>query len=188
MTAPVWVVSNGFHTSLALRAADLPLAKEVFGSGQADVVLLGWGARDIYRGYNNPWTVCEAVFGGPSLLHVIPIRGTVRSRFLHSDIVRFDLPCDRVRALARELERAFARDELGRLEPQGRGYYAESRFYRGRERFYFPKVCNTWVASKLQRSGVPLCVPASLLAPVLIRQAARAGKREERRSAPVDAF
>jgi hypothetical protein len=89
---PVWVVSNGFHTSLAVRVRDLPFAREIVGDRRADAVLIGWGAEDYYRGKVKPWTFCKALCGAsPSLLHVVPVRGPVADRFQHSDVVQLNL-------------------------------------------------------------------------------------------------
>jgi hypothetical protein len=79
---PVWLVSNGFHTSLAFRARDLPFARQITGDRQADILLIGWGARDFYEGKVDPWTLTKAIFGiGGSILHVVPVRGPIWKRF-----------------------------------------------------------------------------------------------------------
>ena len=90
---PVWLVSNGFHTSLGFRTRDLPFAKEISGDPEAHVILIGWGARDFYEGEVNPWTVVEAICGiGGSILHVVPVRGPISKRFSHSDVIEMELP------------------------------------------------------------------------------------------------
>jgi len=186
---PVWLVSNGFHTSLAVRTEDLPFAGEVIGDPRADSVLIGWGAADFYRGKVNLWTILKAVCGADSsLLHVVPVRGAVAARFRHSDVIQLHLSPTRMRGLAGDIDRAFARDRRGQRIFAGRGYYAASRFYAGRERFYFPVTCNFWVARQLRRSGIPIFTPTAIVADGLVRQAAKAGQRQSRRKKPVDAF
>jgi hypothetical protein len=188
-TAPVWLVSNGLHTSAGLRVRDLPMAREITSDRRADILLIGWGAHDYYRANINPWTVAKALFGRTgSLLHVVPIRGRIQDRFSHSDIVRLDLPRPAVRQFVREIELSFAPDERGKLRYFGRGYYADTRFYVGRDQFTLVGNCNVRLAAQLRRAGVRMCVPCSLIAPGLIAQAARHGTRESRRSRPGDGY
>ncbi len=152
-------------------------------------MLFGWGAGDFYRGHANPWTLFTAIIGAnQSVLHIVPVRGSLTARFPHSDIIQLDLPRPDVRILAAEIDRAFALDSHRERIAAGRGYYPESRFYAGRERFYFPKMCNVWVAQKLRRSGVPVTASAALIASDLVRQTEKLGHRLHSRRRPADAF
>lgn len=188
-TAPVWLVSNGLHTSAGLRSRDFPFAREILSDCRADIILIGWGAHDYYRAHINPWTIAKALFGRTdSLLHVVPIHGCIQNRFSHSDIVRLDLPRSAVRQFAREIERSFARDEHGQPKYFDRGYYGDTRFYVGSEAFCLANNCNVRLAAQLRRAGVPMCMPSSLIAPGLIAQAAKHGIRESRRSKPGDGY
>jgi hypothetical protein len=94
----------------------------------------------------------------------------------------------RLRRLTAQIDLAFIRDKCGRRIAAGRGYFVDSRFYVGSERFYFPKMCNTWLAQKLRRSGLPICAPTAIVAGDLTRQAAKFGERQRRRSKPLDGF
>src|SRR5688572_21030752 len=111
----IWLVGNGFHSSIAVRTADLPFARALSPDPRAEVLVIGWGAADYYRGRVNPWTFCKALCGGsPSILHVVPIRGAVARRFPRSDVVELRVSVANLRRLVHELDRAFARDERGR--------------------------------------------------------------------------
>ena len=55
------------------------------------------------------------------------------------------------------------------------GHFADSRFYETRERFYFPYVCNEWIALKLRRSGLPFFLPRAILSESLVAQASHLG-------------
>ena len=188
-TRPVWLVSNGFHTSLALRARDVPFRREIIGDPRADALLIGWGEADFYQGRVNAWTFGKSIFWPcPSVLHIVPLRGAVAARFAHSAVLRLTLPAAQFRTLLAQLDTAFARDPRGRRLFVARGYFADSRFYRGRERFYFPKMCNVWVAQKLHRSGLPFFVPGTMAASELMWQAQHFSHREQWLRRPVDAF
>ncbi len=184
-----WVISNGFHSSLAFRAGDVPGLPLPGNNGRADYLLIGWGAADYYQGRANPWTFLKAIFWrNRSALHVVPVRGSLRKRFARSDIVRLQLTSGQFAILARELDRSFARDSRGNRILLGPGYFTDSCFYAGSEQFYFPKMCNTWVAQKLHRSGLPIGVYTSFAASELLWQSGKIGWREQWRRRPVDAF
>jgi hypothetical protein len=186
---PVWIVSNGFHSGLAVRVRDLPGGREISGDPRADKLLLGWGDSAYYRRRINPRTFIAALcWPTPSALHVVPIRGPVEERFQRSDVIELSLPASRVRALCEEVDAAIARDSRGRRLFVERGYFPTSRFYAGRESFYFPKMCNLWVAQKFRRAGIPIFTPGAFFASELTIQAERCGRRLRSHRRPVDAF
>lgn len=188
-TRPVWLVSNGFHSSLGFRAADFPNAKNLTGDSQPDILLIGWGATRFYEGHNDPISLFRAIFGlDSSALHVVPVRGRLNLHWSHSDIVRIELPVGRHRELVREIAQSFARDSAGHLRLLGRGYFPDSRFYLSRDHFFFPKMCNLWVAQKLQHAGLSLHGPILLMASPLVLRALPAGRREGVLRNPVDNF
>lgn len=188
-TKPVWLLSNGLHTSLAVRARDVPFRQEIAGPSRADTLLIGWGAADFYRGNVTLCTVLRATLTpSPSVLHIVPVRGPLARRFAHSDIIELTLTPAQFRTLLAQLDAAFARDDAGRRDFISPGYFENSRFFRGSERFYFPKMCNLWVAQRLHRSGLPICVPGAVAASELIWQAERIGKRRQSLRLPVDGF
>jgi hypothetical protein len=45
----VWLVSNGFHSSLAFRASDVPELAKLTAERRPSYVLIGWGEADFYR-------------------------------------------------------------------------------------------------------------------------------------------
>ncbi len=185
----VWVVSNGFHSALVLRRSDVPFQREIGGDASADFLMFGWGDADFYRRRINPWTCLKAIcWPSPSIIHVVSIRGSVAARFRQSDVFALSLSQSQLRNLARGIAEAFARDSRGRCIFVTRGYFPESRFYEGSERFYFPKMCNVWVAQKLRGGGVPVNVPSSVVASELMWQVRKLGTRQQSLRRPVDAF
>ncbi len=188
-TRSVWLVSNGFHSSLAFRARDFPEARTLTGDPRPDYLVIGWGAARFYQGRADPITLARAIFGCDSTaLHVVPVRGPLARRFAHSAILRFDIPAERQRALVCELRRTFVRDAAGRPIFKSRGYFADSRFYLARDHFYFPRMCNLWVAQKLRHAGIHVPFFPSIAASELIYQAAPLAHREQYLRLPVDAF
>ncbi len=186
---PLWIVSNGFHTSLAIRGRDFPDAPQIPQATAADELVIGWGATHFYAGNADPVTLFQAAFGlDTSALHVVPVRGTLMARFAHSDIIEFDLPAARYREIVRAIDETFARDRKGAPVVIGAGYTPESRFYLARGRFYFPMMCNMWVARKLQQGGIHLSPASVVTADTLIHRASKIGRVLQRRSEPSDHF
>jgi len=190
-TRPIWLVSNGFHTSVAVRVRDMPRAvRELTNDRRADHLLIGWGAAVFYQARRvNLLVFCRATFlPTPSALHVLPFHGRVSQRFAHSDVVRFDVsPADLARA-AGFLSRSVRRDSSGQPILLGPGHLPGSRFYAGRDTFWFPATCNVWCARVLRQAGLPFGLAKSIAASEVVWQSRELGRREQVLSAPLDAF
>jgi hypothetical protein len=171
-----------------LPARDVPFAREISGSAEPDEIAIGFGAAADYRGPSTPWTVLQAMFPNRGALHIVPIHGPITRRFPHSDIVLLMVSHRSFAKLVLEVDRSFAVTRDGRRELIGRGYFQDSRFYRSRERFFFPYVCNMWVAVKLSRAGVPFFLPRAVLSNSLILQARKKGVMLQRRHGEFEAY
>jgi uncharacterized protein (TIGR02117 family) len=188
---PVWLVSNGFHSAVGLRVRDAgPLLARLVPTRKARWLVIGWGDADFYRASRiTPWLCVKAtIWPGASVMHVVSFARPLPEELSDSDIVEFRVSPEKMCALRRYLEGSFELNAAGEVRGFGRGYYPESRFYAGRERFYFPKTCNVWTAVALKRAGVPIFVPGSFMADPLLWQAQRSGHRLSQRSRPLDAF
>jgi uncharacterized protein (TIGR02117 family) len=155
----IHVVSNGWHTSIAIPRRDIPagtltMAREVRG---ADWVLFGWGERHYYAtGDRSPWAIFSALcLPSGSALHVIPFRGPVPARFPRCEIITLRISRAGLNGLCAAIDESFARRQ-GKLVPIGPGYYRGSRFYLGARPYYFPNTCNVWTARMLKAGGYPL--------------------------------
>ena len=185
---PVWLLGNDFHTSLVLRARDVPFRREITGSSDADELAFGWGASADYRGPSIACTVLRAIIPGPAAIHVVPIHGPITRRFPHSDVVLLWLKLASFSKLLREINCSFAFTPDHHRIFLGRGYYPDSRFYASSELFYFPYVCNMWVAIKLSRAGVPFFLPRAILSNSLILQAREKGTLLQRHGGKPDGY
>jgi hypothetical protein len=185
---PVWLLGNDFHTSIVLRARDVPFRNEISGDRYADELAIGWGASADYRGPSTPWTVLEAIFPNRAALHIVPIRGAITRRFPHSDLVLLRLKPEVFSKLISGIDRSFAfTPDHHRIFLQ-RGFYPDSRFYESSELFYFPYVCNMWVALNLTHAGVPFFLPRALLSNSLILQAGKKGVTLQRHGGGRDGY
>ena len=74
---PVWLVSNRFHTSIAVEADDAPPQVQRLDL-KARYFVIGWGGRDLYMMHTvKPWQwVTSLILPTASALHVIPVRSS----------------------------------------------------------------------------------------------------------------
>lgn len=186
---PVWIVSNGFHSSIGLQVRDVPTWRALPIAHGANNLLIGWGDAQWYRGNANIGTLFSATFWPtPGVLLLVPVQEPFAKKYPHSDIVRLDLSDAQFAKLRAAIESDFARDAAGKPIFAGDGFAPQSAFYQSRESFYFPKMCNYWVAEQLQKSGVRLSRFRSVSAAGLIHEAAPHGTVESRLNGKKDYF
>ncbi|MBE0541843.1 MAG: DUF2459 domain-containing protein [Verrucomicrobia bacterium] len=175
----VQVIRHGWHTGVAVRRADvppgaLPVTRDF---PKADYVEFGWGDDAYYRTPRptKGMALKAALWPTPSVLHVTGFQGTPRATFPASDIVEVELSAQGWERLAGFIDKTFARDADGRLLPLEKGLYGDSRFYRARGKFYFPKMCNRRTASALRAAGCPITRGYALTAGNVMWQTRRFG-------------
>jgi hypothetical protein len=90
-TIPVWVVSHGWHTGLAVPARNVPcqLRPEPDRDPPAEYVEVGWGERDFYqaRDPTSGLAVRAAVWPSASTLHVATFDRPPTAAFPRAEIV-----------------------------------------------------------------------------------------------------
>lgn len=183
----VWIVSNGFHTSIAVRASDAPKPMRAFDP-TADYFVIGWGGRDFYMGRAQyPWEYITSVFlPTASALHVVPVHSSLVAECAHSEIIEFEVSLSGMGRLHDRLLSDMKLDASGRMVMEGNGKSPKSKFFTGAETYIFPKTCNLWAASHLKTAGVPLTVAAALTADNLCWQGRKLGRILAYKSRPGD--
>jgi hypothetical protein len=188
-TRPVWLVSNGFHSSIGFRARDFSNAAAITGDPRATHVLLGWGDADFYRFNVTPWIFVKAVFWPTDgALHVVPVRGPIEQKLRNSDVVRFDLrrrDSQKWSGWCRGLLRETAPGGFVRL---GRAISRRAASIWGASSFTFRRCATMWVANLLRKGGVKVIVPGAVNAGSLVWQTEPQGVRLGKRRKPLDAF
>lgn len=176
----VWVVRHGFHSRLALRRADVDAAlwPESRAFGDVEYLEVGWGDRDFYpKPDPSLWDALDTVVRRtPAALHVGGF-DPEPPRFLPDrPIVRIPVSERGLRALARFIHDAYARDATDRPVPIRPGYYARSWFYEATGRYHaLTHNSNHWAAEALRVAGVPVDPATATTAGALLSQACRFG-------------
>jgi uncharacterized protein (TIGR02117 family) len=168
----VFVVSNGYHTGIALpRPAVAEFSSErgypaLIAVSQRfaafDWLEIGWGDEDFYRNVPTAGDITlplafRALFGrgNPTVLHVAGLGGDPASVFPAADLVRVPLSTAGFDRLLAGVDATFAPPIVGALPDLGRGLYGTALFYRATGSFNLLHVCNHWVDDMLGSAGLP---------------------------------
>jgi hypothetical protein len=162
----IYVVRRGWHTGIALPTTDWPNRNwTVLGDfPDSDYLEFGWGDERFYQAERSTvWQGSRAaLWPTPSVLHVIGLREPIPETARARDVVEVRIPLGRLRTLATAIEREFAEVEPIPTGTTLRADPVPNEFYKGRQRFYFPRMCNWWTATRLLEAGCDIA-PATVL-------------------------
>jgi uncharacterized protein (TIGR02117 family) len=151
---PVYVVTHGWHTGLAMRAADIDFARwrPLPHPERARYIEVGWGDRDYYPAPRfNLWYGFKALaWPTPSALHVTGFNEPPARYFPASEVVELRLARAGFERLLAYITASFEPDPM----PLAPSLYASGAFYPSREKFHLFKTCNVWVARALREAGL----------------------------------
>lgn len=158
-TLRVW--SNGFHTSLALQAGDLPAGHPVRALyPQAAYFLIGWGERGFFMDPDPGFFAGLAAILPPSpstlqvMAHSAPLEETL---WRPEEIVTVAVSAAGMAALADGVAKTLALDDGGAPAVLGEGRLpGRSVFLAARPGFHLFYMCNQWTAERLAEAGVPV--------------------------------
>jgi hypothetical protein len=171
----IFVVRRGWHTGVAVATSDWPNRNwSLLGEfPEADYLEFGWGDERFYQvDPNTVWqTLCAALWPTASVVHVIGLREPLLDNVHAVDIVEVPVPIDRLRTLATAIEQEFAGDEPIPTGATLRSAPGPNRFYKGQRRFYFPRMCNWWTATRLHEAGCPIRPATVIFASRIMKEA-----------------
>lgn len=170
----VYLVSNGYHTGLALPTAQVAATAQQHGATALAVVAenfaaypfieIGWGEEKFYAAVP---TAAQVTFdlavrallnpANSSVLHVAGLPDAPRKVFRSADIVPMKLGAASFAGLVLAIDATFEKNSASKApQPLGRGLYATSLFYRAQRSFHIFNVCNHWAADMLSAAGLPM--------------------------------
>lgn len=155
----IYVVQRGWHTGIAVAVADWPnrdwsLLKEF---PEAEYLEFGWGDERFYQAERNtPWLGTRAVlWPTSSVIHVIAFDAPLGDMQANAvEVVQVSR--SGLQQLTRSIEGEFAGVRPTEAGPQTRLAPSPNRFYTGKRSFYFPRMCNWWIARHLAAAGCPV--------------------------------
>jgi uncharacterized protein (TIGR02117 family) len=143
---------------VVVRREDVPAAvwpeRDDFSAAYLEV---GWGERAFYQAPRGTlWMGLKAAFWvNDSVLHVAAFSAPPAVYFAGREVAEIPLSRQGFHALAAFIADAHARTTEGQPIPLGPGWYGDSRFYLGRERYVLTS-CNVWTARALRAGGFPI--------------------------------
>jgi uncharacterized protein (TIGR02117 family) len=179
--SPLYVVSNNWHTGLAVEAAQLPPdrwpQRRAFDGYR--YLEVGWGDRDAYVADRiTARLALRAAFRSRgSALFVAAFDEPVARRFRGLDVVELRVDHAGLEGLAAFLEATYGLDAAGEPIALRAGWSPPGAFYLAQGRFGLLRTCNTWTAEALRAAGVPVLVPLTLTAHHLMAQVHALGRR-----------
>jgi uncharacterized protein (TIGR02117 family) len=183
-TSAIYLVRHGWHAGVAVRRTDLPDDRWPVLDAFPDARYLevGWGEARYYPGeIRGVWGAFRAgAWPTGSVVHVVPISGTVPARFDRQTIVRIPVDASELDALTQYVADSFTLTDAGEAIPAAEGYYPNSRFYRSGLPYHVFNNCNHWAAGALEAAGCDTTPRWTLTVGRVIKQARRCGTLVQR--------
>lgn len=173
----VYVMSNGFHSGMVMRRRDISsqIWPELDQMPDHDWVEVGWGSEIFYRAKKiTPQVVLGALCPNPSVLHIVGW-DEAPTEIFPGDLVRLEIDPAHFQELCQYIRQSYRLDGDQQPEDLGEGIYGDSRFFRARGLYYFPKTCNVWTARGLAAAGVPIVPEMCSTADAVMAFAGRTG-------------
>lgn len=178
-TIPVYLISHGWHTAIALEKIYLD---EHFPDHpqmpDAKYLMFGWGDGKYYP-HPDPGILLlmrAALLPTQSVLHIVGMDMPVQSYFPSSRIVRIMIHPTGAGELAEFIAFHFETDEGGNPIFAADGLYRNSAFFEAKLYYFFPRTSNRWVAQALRRTGYPITPFYALTADNVMKQASKYGE------------
>lgn len=153
--AVAWVVDHGWHTEIAMLAADisgpLTIYRDIFPGAQT--IAFGFGKRTFMTAKVE--TLGELLIGpipGPGAIQATGLRTTPGIAYPGRSI-EVPLPPGGAEALSAFLWRSIAPSVSGGPRLIAEGHFPGSAFYAAQRGYSLGYTCNTWVIDALQQSG-----------------------------------
>ncbi len=170
----VWVMSNGWHSEIILRRADIPPERipETATYPEAQYFAFGWGDALYYpaRTPGLEMAIRAIATPTPAVMHLTAIPSTPESYYLKAEVLRLPIAQPGLKSLVRYIHDSFRRGAGGRALKTAPGLYRHSSFYPATGRFHLFNTCNTWTARGLMGAGLPIGISRAIQAEAVMRE------------------
>jgi uncharacterized protein (TIGR02117 family) len=177
----IYVVRRGWHTGVAIALEDWPNLEWQLIEEFPDVEYLefGWGDERFYQAERNTsWLgIRAALWPTSSVIHVIGLREPIFDDVHADEIVAVRLSRNGLRALTKSIKREFSGERPVQSGSPLGAAPDPNRFYEARRSFYFPRMCNWWIAARLKEAGCPI-QPWSVIGALRVMREARGFARD----------
>jgi uncharacterized protein (TIGR02117 family) len=156
----IYIVKRGGHTGVAIAAADWPNRNWSLLADfpNSDYLEFGWGDERFYQA--EPETLWlgtrAALWPTSSVIHVIGFRSPLAENIRAEDIVEVRVSVDGLRRMAEAIELEFSESTPTATPVSLRAAPKPNHFYSAKGKFFFPRMCNWWIASRLAEASCPI--------------------------------
>jgi uncharacterized protein (TIGR02117 family) len=156
----IYIVKRGGHTGMAFATVDWPNRDWSVLSDfpDSDYLEFGWGDERFYQAERETlWLGTRAaLWPTSSVIHVIGVRRPLGENAQAEDVVEVRVSADGLRNMAESIEREFTQAKPSATPVSLSAAPKPNRFYSARGKFYFPRMCNWWIASRLAEASCPI--------------------------------
>jgi uncharacterized protein (TIGR02117 family) len=171
----VYIVKRGNHTGIAFARADWPDRhwSVLNDFADSDYLEIGWGDERYYQAEQETlWLgLRAALWPTSSVVHVIGVRAPIVDHIWADDIVEVRVSVDGLRLMAEAIQREFTESSPTATPVSMRAAPKPNHFYSARGKFYFPRMCNWWSASRLREASCPIAPWTIVTAGQVMRKA-----------------
>lgn len=173
-TYGIHIVKLGWHTAIVLNTSDIHPDDwpELKHYKQYNYVYFGWGDEAFYQSSDDLILLAARAV-------LIPTQGVIRIVGFYSNpesyfgqkrkTVCLHLEEQTFSKLVREIASSFKRDEMG-MTISSVDYGRADQFYLSTQSYHFFRTCNTWLAQRLKKAGLPVNSRFLLTANQLLNQ------------------
>lgn len=159
-TRSIYVVKRGWHTGIAIAAADWPNRDwSVLGDfANSEYLEFGWGDERFYQAEEESlWLgIRAALWPTSSVIHVIGLRSPILDHIDANEVVEVRVSVDGLRRMAKAIELEFTESTAIATPVSLSAAPKPNHFYSARRKFFFPRMCNWWIASRLKEASCPV--------------------------------
>lgn len=174
----VYLAKLGWHTSLVFRVSDINQEDwpEIVYWNRYQYVHIGWGDEAFYQSSDDLalLAIRAALLPTPSVIRVAGFFSSPKDYFGEKrSLIKLSLSKEQYTALIREISSCFMRDPQGNIL-SSYDYGHPEQFFLSCETYHFFRTCNTWMAKRLYRAGLPVRRRLILTSGQLVREVSRA--------------
>lgn len=171
----IYVVKRGWHTGVAIAASDWPDRNWPLLADFADSDFLefGWGDARFYQAEPETWwlAIRAALWPTSSVIHVIGVRSPILKNTQANDIVEVHVSADGLRRMAETIQPEFEEQHPTATPVSLSAAPTPNHFYSAKRNFFFPRMCNWWIASRLEEANCPIQPWSVVTATRIMREA-----------------
>ena len=170
----IHVVKLGWHTAIVFNTSDIQAIDwpELEFYRHYNYVYFGWGDEAFYQSSDDLALLAAraVLIPTPGVIRIVGFYSNPETYFGHKrKLVCLHMDEPTFRKLVREIASSFKRDEMG-MTISSVDYGHADQFYLSIQSYHLFRTCNTWLAQRMKKAGLPVRSRFLLTANQLINQ------------------